>query len=97
MIVQRVFHQVKQGHLREFLELMKSQPESVLSFATKRTYTASIGVSSHTVSHELEFEDLAELDQTWDAWWASPETPAYMEKYWGLVEGGHSEVWNLED
>ena len=97
MIVQRVFHEVKAGHLGEFLALMKSQPESVLSRQTYRTYTAHIGPSSHTVCHELEFGDLAELDQVWAAWSADPETPAYMEKYWSLVEGGHNEVWDLEE
>ena len=95
MIIQRVFHEVKSGRIGEFLALLKSQPESVLSRATKRTYTASIGPPAHTVCHELEFADLAELDRVWAAWWADPKTPAYMAKYWELVEGGHSEVWEL--
>ena len=97
MIVQRTIHRAKPGHVGDFLELGKSTPNSPLSLATKRTYTASVGVEATTVCHELEFEDLAELDQTWAAWWADPRTPAFMEKYWALVEGGHNEVWNMEE
>ena len=98
MIVQRVFHRVKPGRVGEFLDLMKSQSASALTGPTKRTYTAHIGPSGYTVCHELEFADLAELDQVWAAWWADPETPVYMEKFWALVEGGgHNEVWDLQE
>jgi hypothetical protein len=97
VIVQRIFHAVKQGRVDDFLALMKSNPDSVLNLATKRTYTSYIG-RFNTVCHELEFESLDELDKCWAQWWADPETPAYMEKYHELTErGGSSEVWTLEE
>jgi hypothetical protein len=67
MIVRRTVHRVRPGHVGDFLELGKSTPDSPLAFATKRTYTASVGVEGTTVCHELELEDLTELDQTWAA------------------------------
>ena len=95
MIVQRVTVQVKQGHVREFLALAKSQ-DSVLDRATKRTYTSNISPVHNIVAFELEFEDLGELDKTWAAWGADPDTPAYMEKWNKLVKDSGSEVWNLK-
>ena len=97
MIVQRVTHHVKQGRQAEFLALGKSKPDSVLSQATTRTYLPNIVPDTSVVVHEAEFEDLAELDKTWAAWWADPDTPAYMEEYNELVESAGSEVWTLAE
>ena len=97
MIVQRVIHHVKQGRMDEFLALMKSKPDSVLNQATKRTYTSHIVPVMSTVVHEMEYEDLAEMEKTWAAWWADPGTPTYMKEYYKLVKSSGSEVWNLED
>lgn len=97
MIVQRVFNRVKAGRTGEFLALAKSNPDSALSLVTRRTYTPHIGPSVHTICHEAEFESLDEMDKVWATWWADPETPAYMEKFWSLVEDAYSEVWNLEE
>jgi hypothetical protein len=101
MIVQRVFIRVKPGHLGEFWELsnghQKRRPDLPTFRATKRTYSANIGPSGHTVCYEAEFEDLAELSRAWSTWWADPGTPAYMEKLWSLVDDSHNEVWDLQE
>ena len=95
MIVQRVYTKVKAGKLAEYLELMESRPDMILRRVTKRDYTANIGAPIQTVCHEAEFEDLDAMDKVWAEWWADPETPAYMEKFWAVVDDARSEVWNL--
>ena len=96
MIVQRVTVHVKQGRVGEFLALAKSK-DSVLTRATKRTYTPNIAPDNNVVVFEAELEDLAEMDKVWAAWWADPDTPAYMEEWNKLVMGSGSELWNLEE
>ena len=96
MIVQRVTHYVRRGQRREFLALMKSK-DSVLTKATKRTYSPFIAPAGNVVVHEAEFEDLAELDKTWAAWWADTDTPAFMAEYNKLVKNNGSEIWTLEE
>ena len=97
MIVQRVITQVKRGRRADLLALWKSKSESVLSQATKRMYLPNIVPDASVVAAELEFEDLAELEKTWAAWWADPDTPAFMEEYNKLVESVGSEVWTLAE
>ena len=97
MIVQRVTHHLRQGRQAEFLALMKSKPDSILSQVTKRTYLPNIVPDASVVVHEAEFEDLAELDKIWKAWWADADTPAYMEEYHKLVRSAGSEVWSLAE
>lgn len=97
MIVHRMTHHVKQGRIGEFLALMKSNPSPVLIQALRRTYTPYKDPAISTVVHELEFEDSDELDKTWKAWWADPDTPAYMEKVNNLVESASNEYWTLEE
>ena len=95
MFVQRITHYVKLGCHAEFMALMRSK-DSVLTKATKRTYSPFITPDA-VVVHEAEFEDLAELEKTWAAWWAEPDTPAFMEQYNKLVKNNGSEIWTLED
>ena len=97
MIVHRITHYVKQGRVPEFLGLMKSNPDSVLTQLLKRTYTPYKDPETSVVVHELEFEEEAELDKTWKAWWTDPETSAFMEEINNLVKRASNEYWTLEE
>jgi len=60
-----------------------------------RIFVSQFG-SMSTVAYELEHENMAALEQTWDAWSARPETAGFMERWNELVAGhGHRSLWTL--
>ena len=94
MIVQRITWKVKQGCMQELVALAKSFVES--AGITCRTYTSRIG-RHDTLVGDNEFESLAEMEKFSAEWFARPDTPAFLEKWFALTErGGYTEVWNLE-
>jgi hypothetical protein len=95
MLVQRLTFQVKPGNQEKAVELMKESRAILDDPHGSRIYTSYIGPFD-VVVYELEVENLTELDAYWAAWWSSPETAAFMEKWNALVvSGGGSEIWTL--
>jgi hypothetical protein len=44
----------------------------------------------------VEAENLAELEKRWAEWLDSPEATAFYEKWFELVETGHTnEIWQV--
>ena len=59
-----------------------------------RVYTSNYGPTG-VLAAEWEFESVAACQKFWADWYAKPETPAFVEKWLGLLEpGGGSEIWN---
>jgi hypothetical protein len=46
----------------------------------------------------MEFENVAELDQYWAAWFADPASATFNQELDKLTEpGGANEIWNLAE
>jgi hypothetical protein len=60
-----------------------------------RLYTSKMGRFS-TLATENDFANLAEYEQYWSDWFATPAAQEFHEKWNPLVEpGGMQELWDL--
>jgi hypothetical protein len=96
MIVDRRVFPVKPGCEAAVANLIKESIDGDPSYTRcYRIYTPNIS-SYGVVVVEWEYEDLQEMQASWDAWYASPASSAFLEKWRELTErGGEGEVWNL--
>jgi hypothetical protein len=76
--------------------LLKEEIEANTPFThSYRIYTPHFGPRG-VVIVEWEYEDLQELQASWEAWVAERGTPEFFEKWHELTErGGHREIWGL--
>jgi hypothetical protein len=92
MIVERMTVLVKPGCQETVVKILKEE-----SGASYRIYTPYIS-PQNVVIVEWEYENLQELEATWDAWFAKYGTPEFFERWYQLVEqGGHREVFRLAE
>jgi hypothetical protein len=100
MIVKRTLYNIKQGRMREALELLKESEAQVREdgfTGAFRIYMSSIGKLGQ-LAYEWEHASLAEYEKAESQWVARPTTPAWMEKWHGVWEGGGiSEIWRIPD
>ena len=96
MIVERLTFRIKPGYMEKAVEMAKEVRAMPDEPHGSRIYT-SLGPFD-TLVYERGFENLAQNEAYWAAWWSRPETPAFMEK-WHEVEagGGGREIWTLEE
>ena len=97
MIVEKRVYRPKQRSQEALVEMIK-EGHTMLDFPlTFRIYTPDIAPWGAIV-HEIEFKDLAEREEFWEEWFASEKAPAFIERWFELVEnGGKGEIWNLAD
>ena len=96
MLVQRSTFKAKQGRWEELVALAKTGGDVASPPHAWRLYSSNIGPHS-VVALEFEFESLGEYETYWAEWGASPERPAFIEKWNELTEtGGTTEIWDLE-
>ena len=97
MIVNRRTFQVKGGCWEEAVALMVAETKRVRLPHARRIYSSNIGPFDRLV-FEAEFENLADYEEFWAEWSASPEGDAFVEKWETLVKsGGMNEIWTLEE
>ncbi len=96
MIVERWTFPVKSGCEEAAVKTLIEGIEGNTIFThSYRIYTPDIS-KRDVVVVEWEYEDLRELQESWEAYLAKPDTPEHIEKFVMFVrEGGHREVWNL--
>ena len=96
MIVDRRVCRVKQGRLEEVVALLKPIFEGNEAYTQAyRIYTPEVAEFDAVVI-EWEYEDYQEMQSTWAAWAARPETADFWEKWFELlVPGGRGEIWQL--
>jgi hypothetical protein len=94
MIVERFTWTVKPGYMDKFIELLKAESVKPPQFKW-RIYISNIS-ENDTVAEEFEYENLAELEKSWDEWFAKPETAEFLKKFDECREpGGENTIWNL--
>jgi hypothetical protein len=101
MIVNRRTFNVKQGCEQELVALVLEEivatSEDGSYTGTTRVYRSSIGAFDQ-LAVEWEYENLAEYEKGWAAWWERPTTAAFMQKFLELTkEGGTNEIWELAE
>ena len=96
MISDRRMYYVKPGCEEAVVELLKEEIEGNTVYThSYRIYTSYIS-SYDVVVVEWEFEDLQEMREDWDAWFAKTDMTEFNEKWDELTErGGHGEIWEL--
>ena len=97
MIVNRRTFLVKGGCWDEALALTGAEISRVSFPHARRLYSSNIGPFDQLV-FEAEFENLAEYEEFWAEYSASPEGAAFNEKFDTLLKsGGTNEIWTLEE
>lgn len=96
MIVERWTFLVKLGCQEAVVKMLKEEIEGNTVFThSYRIYTPDIGPYDVVVV-EWEYEDLQEMQASWDAWYAKSSTPEVGAKWNELTRpGGHREIWGL--
>lgn len=95
MVVERWVIPVKPGHSNEVVEMLPGETAKFDDPSRMRIFVSEFGGMS-TVAYELEHKSLAELEQTWAGWGASPDTPKFMERWKTLVSShGKRSLWTL--
>lgn len=96
MIVNRRTFNVKQGHMDELLALLKAAKEQFSTSAHAwRNYAPEIG-RFDVLAMEFEYESLQQYEEDWAEWGTTPESAAFLEKWYQLTEsGGSNEIWRL--
>ena len=95
MITNRRTFIVKRGRLQEAAALIKAEAERVDIANPQRVYVPEIAPFDVLV-YEADYESLAEYEQVWAEWLASPEAAAFLEQWDAITEtGGTNEIWTL--
>ena len=97
MIVWRVTYQAKIGRTRELAELLKSIRSTLPDPSAMRIYASHpAGAPVYNVVADLEFDNVAALEQWLSEWFAKPENVEVFHKMESLQEpGGASTIWAL--
>jgi hypothetical protein len=95
MIVQRVTVRVPLERIDTVVDVLKAQRAQMDDPSTMRIYKPNMTPSSSVVVYELDAENLADLEQGWDEFFARPETAQFMEHWMELVDDWGSEVWDV--
>ena len=95
MIVQRMIVKVKTGSQDSVVELLKAARAGLDDPSSMRILTSEIGVPRHTVVYELTVESVEENRRRWTEWENRAETPAFMEKWFQVVEDWNDEYYNV--
>jgi hypothetical protein len=76
--------------------VLKTKRLHRISRYARRLYFSNIGPFDR-LALEVEFENLAQYEEYWAEYFASPEGVAFNEKLNTLLEsGGTNEIWTLE-
>jgi hypothetical protein len=95
MIIQRVTWNVKRDCMEKVIEVTKAEYAAWDKPPKTRGYTPNAS-QNDTFAFEFEFENLAEYEKFWEAWFERKETAEFNKKINKLTErGGTSEIWNL--
>ena len=95
MIVHRMTFYIKPGHIEEARALALAEIKRVNWHRPIRLYTSRMG-RFNTLATENDFANLAEYEQYWNDWFATPAARTCLEKWDTLVEpGGAEELWDL--
>ena len=93
MLVQRLIFNAKPGAMPKLAELL--QAERARTGRAYRIYTSHIGEHDR-IAIEFDWEGLAELEQFWAQWMASPEGISFMQEFDAQRErGAINEIWVL--
>jgi hypothetical protein len=93
MIVQRLTYRIVPGTVENLVAMLREEQGRSEDPRSMRIYNCMFGPAD-TVVLELEFEDMSDIVPFWDAWFAEPTTPAFMEKWNQLVtETVSNEIW----
>ena len=97
MLVNRRTFMVKNGHWDEAVAMGVAEVQRVGLPHASRVYAPEIGPFS-TLVLEADFESLAEYEEFWAEYFASPEAVEFNEKWDTVTEsGGTNEIWRLVD
>src|SRR5215212_5339787 len=95
MVVHRMTLYIKPGHGREASELALLEIKRRGWQRAVRFYASKLG-RFETLVMESEYANLAEYEQFWDTYWATPEAAAFAKKWHALEETGSTdELWEL--
>jgi hypothetical protein len=89
VIVERRTYQVKPFCAQAAAEFVKEVFEQIGFPHSSRIYTPIIG-TGNVIYHEVEFEDFAERQAFWAAFFLRPEQAGWQEKWAELTESGFS-------
>ena len=96
MIVQRLTFHVKVGCMQQVVDLVKAEGAKLENPPKWRAYTPRFTGVGDVFVEELEFENLTQLEEHWDAWFARPDNPEFFQKFHQLIEPGTAnEIWDL--
>jgi hypothetical protein len=88
MVIERWEHRIKSGHLEEAKNL-------ILSFNWGRSYRlfeSEIGMLGRLTA-DIEFESMAQMEQTWNGIGSNPEYESFLKKWRPLVISSERTVW----
>ena len=88
MIIERWEHKIRAGHVEEAKSL-------IFSFnwgRPFRLFESEIGLL-HRLTADIEFESMAEIEQTWNEIGAKPEYESFLKKWQPLVISSERTVW----
>jgi hypothetical protein len=83
---------VNRGCMDEAVTMLRQASSDTNS----RIYRAHYGPFD-TIAFEVEFANMAEMEQGWAAWSAKPEGATFMQRWLEITKsGGQNEVWIRE-
>ena len=98
MIVERWTVQIKPDWMEEALKHAKEGKKTVWpNFKSSKIYSSYTG-PFNIIEFEAEFEDLAEVEESWKQLGETEAWNSWLTKWRGFITGqGTREYWNLED
>ena len=85
MLVHRVTFTLKPGSDQKAIEMLQEAQTILKAPHGRRIFQSYLGGTGSTIVMDLEFENLSELEAFWAEWYASSETPAFMERWEDLL------------
>jgi hypothetical protein len=97
MIVERWAFQIKPGRVDEAVALLVAGREESPLKEHIRISTIMLGGKSDRVDWRCMFENLAQREQFWSEWVASPRNKLFLEKWLPLIDpGSEHDLWDLK-
>ena len=94
MIVRRQTFRAKPGRQTDVVALLKAQPDNPIG--PYRIFISYVGGFGSRVIVDWEYENEAQHEKLWAEWYARPETAAFGEKFYALVDEWQSELLTVQ-
>ena len=96
MLVDRLTFYVKSRRTDKAVEMIKEAGTMVEYPHGSLIYTNFAG-EFNAVINEIKFENFTELEEWWAKWGSHPDTPAFLERWYELLQdrSGKREILNL--